>query len=111
MASFSHLSAEQARALIASGTSVIADIRDAHSFAAGHIDGSVPLNNDTLQDFVLEQASDTPVIVVCYHGISSQSAAQYLAEQGFAEVYSLDGGFTAWQQIFPDMVASHQDKA
>jgi len=30
--------------------------------------------------------------VVCYHGNSSQSAAAYLVGQGFAEVYSLDGG-------------------
>jgi len=34
--------------------------------------------------------------VVCYHGISSQSAAAYLAEQGFRDTYSLDGGFEAW---------------
>lgn len=110
MASFSHLNAEQARALIASRSPVIADIRDFHSFAAAHIQGSVSLNNENLPDFMLHQASDNPVIVVCYHGISSQGAAQYLAEQGFSEVYNLDGGFTAWQQIFPDLVNSQQQK-
>ncbi len=41
---------------------------------------------------------DTPVIVCCYHGISSQQAAQFLIHQGFEEVYSLDGGFEAWRK-------------
>jgi thiosulfate sulfurtransferase len=44
---------------------------------------------------------DTPVIVCCYHGISSQQAAQFLIHQGFEEVYSLDGGFEAWRKDQP----------
>jgi len=39
---------------------------------------------------------DKPVVVVCYHGMSSQSAASYLNEQGFDDIYSLDGGYSAW---------------
>lgn len=110
MGAFSRISPEQARKLIDASAPVIADIRDPQSFAAGHIVGAVPLNNENLHDFVLQQASDTPVVVVCYHGVSSQGAAQYLAEQGFAEVYSLDGGFTSWQQIYPDMVQNNFGK-
>ncbi|MGS0728585.1 rhodanese-like domain-containing protein, partial [Shewanella sp. 0m-11] len=30
--------------------------------------------------------------------ISSQSAATYLNEQGFDDVFSLDGGYSAWHQ-------------
>ena len=40
---------------------------------------------------------DTPVLVYCYHGISSQNAAAFLIERGFETVYSLDGGFEAWR--------------
>lgn len=47
----------------------------------------------------MEQAEfDQPVLVMCYHGISSQGAAQYLVNQGFEEVYSVDGGFEAWHR-------------
>ncbi|MGL5628515.1 MAG: rhodanese-like domain-containing protein, partial [Plesiomonas shigelloides] len=42
-----------------------------------------------------------PVIVMCYHGNSSQGAAQYLVNQGFDEVYSLNGGFEAWRKVAP----------
>ncbi|EEZ42274.1 thiosulfate sulfurtransferase GlpE [Photobacterium damselae subsp. damselae CIP 102761] len=41
---------------------------------------------------------EQPVIVMCYHGISSQGAAQYLLHQGFEQVYSLEGGFEAWRR-------------
>jgi thiosulfate sulfurtransferase len=43
----------------------------------------------------------TPVVVCCYHGNSSQSAAQFLVEQGFTEVYSLNGGFEQWKVSYP----------
>jgi len=36
-------------------------------------------------------------VVVCYHGHSSQPAAQYFAAQGFEDVYSMDGGFEVWK--------------
>ncbi len=44
---------------------------------------------------------DTPVMVMCYHGNSSKGAAQYLLQQGYDVVYSIDGGFEAWQRQFP----------
>ena len=47
---------------------------------------------------------EQPIIIVCYHGMSSQGAANYLAEQGFDDVYSMDGGFTQWQTELPELV-------
>lgn len=105
MAEFERLSIEAARQIMATRDPLIADIRDAQSFALGHIPGAVTLNDSNLHQFVLDSDAQRPLIVVCYHGISSQGAARYLAEQGFHEVYSLDGGFTAWQQYQPDQVA------
>ncbi|MCP5904950.1 rhodanese-like domain-containing protein, partial [Klebsiella pneumoniae] len=43
----------------------------------------------------------TPVMVMCYHGNSSKGAAQYLLQQGYEAVYSVDGGFDAWHRHFP----------
>jgi thiosulfate sulfurtransferase len=43
-------------------------------------------------------------VVCCYHGISSQQAAQFLVSQDFTDVYSLDGGFTQWQLQFPEHI-------
>lgn len=99
MSNFQHLSVNQLIQLAQTDQEIqIADIRDAASFEAGNIKGSVNLSNDNLADFVAEADMDQPLIVVCYHGISSQGAAQYLVEQGFDDVYSLDGGYQAWRE-------------
>jgi len=77
---------------------VIVDIRDAYSYDAAHISGSVNLSEQNLEQFIEETDSDTALILMCYHGISSQSASAYLSSRGFTETYSLDGGFEAWQR-------------
>ncbi|WP_068544541.1 thiosulfate sulfurtransferase GlpE [Thalassotalea crassostreae] len=83
---------------------VVVDIRDANSFALNHIPGSIHLTNDNLGDFLRDADFDVPTVVCCYHGISSQQAAQFLISQDFTEVYSLDGGFEGWQQAFPTLM-------
>ncbi|QIZ78365.1 thiosulfate sulfurtransferase GlpE [Ferrimonas lipolytica] len=74
----------------------VVDIRQPDVFAAGNIPGSLNLHQGNVDRFLLEGEYDEPVVVVCYHGISSQNAAQYLVEQGFEQVYSLNGGFEDW---------------
>ncbi|TLF51593.1 thiosulfate sulfurtransferase GlpE [Halomonas urmiana] len=82
----------------------LVDIRDPQSFAQGRVPGSQRLGNDTVEAFLGEAPRQPPLVVICYHGHSSQQAAAWLAGQGFAEVYSLDGGFTDWQHRHPDRV-------
>ena len=72
---------------------VLVDIRDPQSFAMGHAVQAFHLTNDTLG------------ALMCYHGNSSKGAAQYLLQQGYDVVYSIDGGFEAWQRQFPAEVA------
>ncbi|MCK8046348.1 MULTISPECIES: thiosulfate sulfurtransferase GlpE [Shewanella] len=99
MSVFQHLSVNQLIQMQTESTELqIVDIRDAASFEAGHIDGAFNLNNENLAHFIGDADMDLPLVVVCYHGISSQSAATYLNEQGFDEVFSLDGGYSAWHQ-------------
>lgn len=82
---------------------IITDIRDQNSFATGHLPGAQHLHNDNVEQFLTQVERQTPVVVCCYHGISSQSAAAWLSEQGYTEVYSLDGGYEAWSLQHPDL--------
>lgn len=82
----------------------IVDIRDPQSYSMGHITGAKPLDNDNVKDFIANTPKDENVVVCCYHGNSSQGAAQFLAEQGFTHVYSLDGGFEMWKLAKSDKV-------
>lgn len=101
MNEFKHLSVTDAATLIEEGATVV-DIRDSNSYANSHIKSAYNLNNDNLPVFLEQANRDTPLIVCCYHGISSQSAAGFLIGQGFSEVYSLDGGFEQWRMQFPE---------
>jgi thiosulfate sulfurtransferase len=97
MSAFTHLSINQLIHMTQASNEVqIVDIRDAASFQAGHIANSINLNNENLANFIADADMDKPLVVVCYHGMSSQGAASYLNEQGFDAVYSLDGGYSAW---------------
>ncbi|MFD1007870.1 MULTISPECIES: thiosulfate sulfurtransferase GlpE [Oceanisphaera] len=101
MEQFAHISVAEADSLLAKGQARLVDIRDPQSFALAHVEQSFHLTNDSMVTFTNEVDYETPVIVMCYHGVSSQGAAQYLINQGFEEVYSLDGGFEAWRRTQP----------
>jgi len=98
MDQFQHIDVLAAQALLDKGEARMADIRDPQSFATAHPEHAFHLTNDSIVGFMNEVEFDQPVLVICYHGNSSQGAAQYLVNQGFDEVYSVDGGFEAWQR-------------
>ena len=77
---------------------VLLDIRDHQAFQLAHSPLAFHLTNETMIDLLNTVEFEQPIVVMCYHGISSQGAAQYLINQGYESVYSLDGGFTAWQR-------------
>ncbi|VVQ14343.1 Thiosulfate sulfurtransferase GlpE [Pseudomonas fluorescens] len=104
MSEFKRIPPEQAHALREQGA-VVVDIRDPATYAALHISGSTHLDNHSISDFIRAADLDAPIVVVCYHGNSSQSAAAYLISQGFSDVYSLDGGFELWRTTFPSETA------
>ncbi|SBT16678.1 Thiosulfate sulfurtransferase GlpE [Marinomonas gallaica] len=81
---------------------VVVDIRDTASFEVSHMNTAISLNNDNVQAFIASTNKDVPVIVCCYHGNSSKGAAEFLASQGFREVYSLNGGFSQWSAMYPE---------
>lgn len=101
MDQYQRISAQEAKALLEAGAA-LADIRDEQSFSRGHISGAQHLGNHNMQPFIESNDLDLPLVVYCYHGNSSQPAAQYLIERGFEQVYSLDGGFEEWHRCFPD---------
>ena len=94
-----HIDVQSAYQLLQSDVRArLVDIRDIQTFTQSHAVGAYHLTNDTLLEFMQQVEFDAPVLVICYHGISSQGAAQYLINQDFEQVYSVDGGFDAWQR-------------
>lgn len=102
MTDFKRISVEEANVLLADQPSAsVVDIRDEMSFHESHIEGSTHLGNHNLQGFTAEADHNAPLLVYCYHGNSSQNAAHYLSNQGFKDVYSIDGGYEVWRNNPP----------
>lgn len=99
---FKHMSTKQLKDVMNDNSHVVVDIRDLASFTQNHIPKAIHLTNESLSEFMQSADLDAPTVVCCFHGHSSQQAAQYLISQDFTDVYSLDGGFTEWQSLYPN---------
>jgi len=93
---FEHLSISALQSLLNEKLITLIDIRDQASFLAGHIAGALHVGNHNIESFLADTDCNLPLVVYCYHGNSSQGAADYFNQQGFNQTYSLDGGYTAW---------------
>jgi thiosulfate sulfurtransferase len=102
--SFSCIPNAAARKMIENSEVTIVDIRDPSSFAAGHVPGALSINNTNVAEFITHADFEKPLLVFCYHGHSSQGAADYFGSQGFSDVYSVDGGFEEWRTNYPDQI-------
>jgi UPF0176 protein len=50
----------------------------------------------------LKEYKDKPVITYCTGGIRCEKASAYLVEQGFKNVFQLDGGIVNYVKQYPD---------
>ncbi|GAB4358567.1 MAG: hypothetical protein Kow0026_19530 [Oricola sp.] len=96
-ATIRHVDAEGATELLARPGIRILDVRDEAAFRARHIDGAQNVSVMNLSSIIETTRRDTPILIYCYHGYASQEYAQIFVDFRFEEVYSLDGGFEAWE--------------
>jgi rhodanese-related sulfurtransferase len=81
------------------GGAVVFDIRDAESFAAGHITGAKPLTDQQVDSAgdSLKKYKQKNVIVCCEQGVRGRAIVRKLHAQGFTQVFNLKGGLAAWR--------------
>lgn len=96
--SYKCISIEDAKSIIDQGEFSLVDIRDPASYSAGNIKGSLHITDSNVEAFLSNVDKTLPLIVVCYHGNSSQGAAAFFASHGCIDVYSMNGGFEEWRQ-------------
>jgi len=85
--------------LINRDNAVVLDVRMDDEFKSGHILNSkhIPLGLLSNQIKDLEHHRDQPIVISCRSGSRARSASSMLRRAGFAKLYVLDGGITAWQ--------------
>ncbi|MGL4582848.1 MAG: rhodanese-like domain-containing protein [Flavobacterium sp.] len=76
------------------------DVRTPKEFSEGTIEYAK--NIDFLGENFLEQtkdlSKDKPLYIFCKSGKRSEKARNLLLENGFKEVYELEGGYTKWKE-------------
>lgn len=104
MDQFETISVSEAYVRLKQGDVTLVDIRDERSFQSGHVPEAIHLTDANMNGFMQQTELERPIFVMCYHGISSRGAAQYLIHQGFEQVYSVEGGFESWVRHYPEYV-------
>ena len=96
--SYQRISIEDAKELIKEDITLI-DIRDFNSFSSGHIQNAIHIEDLKIENFIKEKDKNKPILIYCYHGNSSQTAANFFYQNGFQQVYSMDEGYEGWLQL------------
>ena len=94
--SFQCISIEEAKIIIDKDNLTIIDIRDRNSFLNGHIDKAIHLEDLDIDNFLKDKNKNDTILIYCYHGNSSKSAANFFVQHGFEKVLSMDEGYVGW---------------
>ena len=89
---------DEARARITSGAALI-DVREDNEFAAGHAAGARHMGRGIIERDIVQAFPDKDQVLVLYcgGGYRSALAADMLQKMGYTNVWSMDGGWKAWQ--------------
>lgn len=81
----------------------LVDVRETFEYEVSNLDGlNIPLGGLLIEVDKIEK--DKPVIMQCRSGKRSAAAVMQLEQQGFTNLYNLEGGILAWQAEFdPEM--------
>ena len=76
------------------------DCRESSEWEQGHIPGAtlVPLSTLNQNIHALENKKSSPLILQCRSGKRSLRACQFLSDNGFENLYNLEGGILAWME-------------
>ncbi|WP_341834412.1 ThiF family adenylyltransferase [Chitinophaga pollutisoli] len=74
----------------------LVDVREKDEWDYCHIDGAVHIPMRRVAASLSTLSRDTPVAMICHHGMRSRATAELLLQAGFPDVYNVTGGIHAW---------------
>ncbi len=74
------------------------DVRTPGEYQQARLEGARLIPIDQLVNRLSELPRDQPILVYCAVGSRSAQVVNYLARQGYPEVYNLYGGIFSWAQ-------------
>ncbi|HWV13996.1 MAG TPA: rhodanese-related sulfurtransferase [Cellvibrio sp.] len=94
-------------ALISDPEVTVIDTRNAYEYSIGTFAGAIDPQTETFREFPdyvaknLDPAKHKKVAMFCTGGIRCEKSTAYMKEQGFAEVYHLEGGILKYLEEVP----------
>lgn len=73
---------------------MIIDVRRVNDYKEGCISGAMNIPQTAIEDHLDQLPRDKKIILYCYRGNSSKRVMELLINNGFEDVYSLEGGYT-----------------
>ncbi len=85
----------------------IIDMRNAYEHVFGQFEGSICPPMDNFRDLPkflesIAHLKDKTVLTVCTGGVRCEKASGYLLDNGFTDVYQLDGGIVSYMEKYPN---------
>ena len=78
------------------GAMMLLDVREPEELEQAAIAGAHHIPMRQVPERLGELPKDKPIVVFCHAGGRSRRVAQFLAANGFEQVFNLDGGIDAW---------------
>ncbi len=76
---------------------LIVDVRTPEEYAEGHVPGAVNIPLGTIQnDISMFEDKDKPILMYCRSGKRAGKALDILQQNGFSDLYHLDGDMQGW---------------
>lgn len=85
---------------------LLIDVRETEEWTKGRAAGAVHISKGLIEHDIEAKVPDKEanIVVYCHSGSRSALAAENLQRMGYANVYSLDGGLTAYEAAGLQMV-------
>lgn len=103
-----HVSPEEWNVLLKDPDVVVVDTRNDYEVKLGTFDGAINPQTDNFRDFPeyvktqLADKKDRKIAMFCTGGIRCEKSTAYLLQQGFKQVYQLDGGILNYMASIPE---------
>lgn len=88
----------ESKQLIQESNPMILDCRATSDYKVSHLENALHLHEGLKDSLVKRGDKQRSLLIYCYHGHASEHLAEFFTDFGFTDVYSMAGGYTAWQQ-------------
>ncbi len=99
-----HLTAVEFNELTDKDETVVVDMRNHYESEVGHFDGAILPDVETFRESLpivadmLSDKKENPIVMYCTGGIRCEKASAFMKQQGFKDVYQLDGGIIEYKR-------------